>query len=232
MLGWLSYSLLGMSQPEHSALLTRAAKATLMPLGFRQKGRSRVWLGDRGYWLCVVEFQPSGFSKGSYLNTSAHWLWRPSDALSFDYQLPDMQRPFISFESIEQFEPLAAELAVLAASESKRLDDQFSSFKDVARLLVEQHERVAEMPHHPPASWPALHAAIATGVLGQAATASALLEAFSKGPSAELVGPWAQSANKALAEGTFVEFIKRSIDEARAGYGLPPWRGTFTASVS
>jgi hypothetical protein len=36
-----------MSQPEQSALLTRAAKATLTPLGFGHKGRSRVWLGDR-----------------------------------------------------------------------------------------------------------------------------------------------------------------------------------------
>src|SRR5256885_11111558 len=56
----------------HSKLITAAAREILRPLGLFQKGRSRVWLDDQGWWLGVVEFQPSDWSKGSYLNVGAN----------------------------------------------------------------------------------------------------------------------------------------------------------------
>lgn len=221
-----------MSQAEHSAILGRAAKAALTPLGFRQRGRSRVWLADRSYWLCVVEFQPSGFSKGAYLNTSAHWLWRPTENLTFDYMLSDMQRPFISFESAEQFGPLAAGLAALAASESKRLENRLASFEDVARLLVESNKEYSAFPNRPHGGWQALHAAIAMGVLGHSDAATVLLQTFLDGRYADYLGAWPYSAKQALADGVFDEFIKRTIHEARERYRLPPWQGDFAAGFS
>src|SRR6202000_1719294 len=39
-----------------------------MPLGLERRGRSRTWIDDQRWYAIVVEFQPSGFSKGSYLN--------------------------------------------------------------------------------------------------------------------------------------------------------------------
>ncbi len=60
---------------EHGRIIAAVAKSALAPLGFRRKGASRVWLADHGFWLDVVEFQPSGFSKGSYCNVAVHWLW-------------------------------------------------------------------------------------------------------------------------------------------------------------
>ncbi len=221
-----------MGQLEHSAILNRAAKSALTPLGFKQKGRSRVWLADRGYWLCVVEFQPSGFSKGSYLNTSAHWLWKPNEALSFDYKLPDSKRPFVSFHDREQFEAAAIKLAALAASEARRLAERLSSFHDVAQLLVENNAQIAGMNQHPEAGWAALHAAIATGVLGRSEIASALLDAFLRGPCAEFGGVWGREARQALANDVFLEFIENTIDEARQRHGLPKWHGAFLAEVS
>jgi hypothetical protein len=67
-----------------SRLLTQAGREVLRPLGLRQKGRSRTWIDDHGWWLAVVEFQPSSWSLGSYLNVGVMWLWRDSDHLSFD----------------------------------------------------------------------------------------------------------------------------------------------------
>lgn len=221
-----------MGQPEHSTILNRAAKSALTPLGFKQKGRSRVWLADRGYWLSVIEFQPSGFSRGSYLNTSAHWLWQPSDALSFDYRLPDCKRPFISFHDQQQFEPLASGLAALAVSEATRLDERLSSLENVAQLLVERHEQIAGMPQHHGPEWDALHAAMATGALGRSQAASALLDAFLNGPCAQFVGAWGQDAKQALADGTFLQFIANTIDEARLRFRLSKWRGAFLADVA
>lgn len=49
-------------------VLEDAARAILRPLDFLQKGRSMTWLADELWWMIVVEFQPSGFSKGFYLN--------------------------------------------------------------------------------------------------------------------------------------------------------------------
>jgi hypothetical protein len=30
-----------------------------------QKGRSRIWLDDHGWWIAVVEFQPSDWARRS-----------------------------------------------------------------------------------------------------------------------------------------------------------------------
>jgi hypothetical protein len=43
----------------------------------------------------VVEFPPSGWAKGSYLNVAAHWLWIEQDYLSFDYL--GRREPFIEY---------------------------------------------------------------------------------------------------------------------------------------
>ena len=65
--------------PEHSKIIARVAKETLAPLGLFQKGSSRTWTDDHGWWIVVIEFQPSGFGKGSYLNVGAMWLWHEKD---------------------------------------------------------------------------------------------------------------------------------------------------------
>ena len=108
----------------HGRIIAAAARSALVPLGFQRKGASRIWFADRGYWLLVVEFQPSAWSKGSYLNVAAHWLWSsltegPQVVLSFDYG--GRAGGFISFENEDQFSPQAAALAEVAAAESLRL---------------------------------------------------------------------------------------------------------------
>ncbi|TGQ53638.1 DUF4304 domain-containing protein [Mesorhizobium sp. M1C.F.Ca.ET.193.01.1.1] len=63
-----------MADSEHGRIIASQAKIALQPAGFRRNGRSRVWIADRGFWLSVVEFQPSSWSKGTYLNVAVHWL--------------------------------------------------------------------------------------------------------------------------------------------------------------
>jgi len=64
--------------------IAASAKQVLGPLGLTRKGRSRTWLDDHGWWLGVVEFQPSAWGPGSYLNVGAMFLWRPTDQLAFE----------------------------------------------------------------------------------------------------------------------------------------------------
>src|SRR6185437_1293682 len=72
------------SQGIHTKLLNQAAQEILVPLGLMQRGPSRMWFHDHGWWLVVVSFESSSWSKGSYLDVAAMWLWDRKDYVSFD----------------------------------------------------------------------------------------------------------------------------------------------------
>ncbi len=74
-----------MTQAPYSKIIENVAKEMLAPLGLEQKGHSRLWLDDQGWWVILVELQPSGFSKGTYLNVGVNWLWYKMNYFSFDY---------------------------------------------------------------------------------------------------------------------------------------------------
>ena len=149
----------------HDKIIADAAKAALGPLDFRRKGRSRMWFADHGWWLTVVEFQPSAWSKGSYLNVAAHWLWSETDSISFDFG--GRVAEFVEYLADAQFAPAAARLAEDAALEAQRLTETFSSLSATASVLLnEAQTRTRRGPGHP--GWMAYHAGIAAGLVGRA----------------------------------------------------------------
>ena len=90
-----------MSGPEDK-LIADAAKTALAPLGLVRKGRSRTWIDDHGWWLINVEFQPSSYDKGCYLNVGTQHLWVTRGYLCLD----EMERPlggttFVTFTGDE-----------------------------------------------------------------------------------------------------------------------------------
>jgi hypothetical protein len=109
----------------HDRLIKEAALRHLKPIGGVQKGRSRVWLVDCAWYAAVVEFQPSSWSKGAYLNVGAHFLWRPGEHISFD--LGYRKEGHAQFESEEQFAPEADALAQRAAQEVALLTAKLAS---------------------------------------------------------------------------------------------------------
>jgi hypothetical protein len=149
----------------HSLLITRAARRNLRPLGLFQKGRSRTWLADQGWWLAVVEFQPSGWSKGSYLNVACMWLWNVKNYISFDFG--DRVEKFWRFESEDQFAPVADMLSQRAAEEVTRLRTLFPTV-----LAASDH-----FLQNPPVQsfWLEYNAAVAHGLVGRAREGVALL---------------------------------------------------------
>ena len=133
-------------QQPHNKLLILAAREVLRPLGLVQRGRSRTWIDDHGWWLGVVEFQPSSWSRGSYLNVGVNWLWNPKDYLSFDDEVTGENHhtarvhlpgdvEYFEYESDEQFAPLAGQLAKLAADEAQRLRALFPTLEAAAAAL-------------------------------------------------------------------------------------------------
>src|SRR5512147_2046072 len=103
------------AQTEHGEQLATAAETILSPLGCVRIGRSRTWISDQRFWVIVIEFQPSSFSKGSYLNVGAMWLWDAKDYWSFDHG--NRIERFTKFQNASQFEGVAKHLAARAAEE-------------------------------------------------------------------------------------------------------------------
>lgn len=99
----------------------------------KRKGKSRIWFKDNGWWLAVVEFQPSDWGKGTYLNVAATWLWHANEYLSFDeYERADS---FAELTDPATFALTVNDYASLAATKVVSLCNQFATLSSVARHL-------------------------------------------------------------------------------------------------
>jgi hypothetical protein len=193
------------SSTAHSKIIAQVAKETLAPLGIFQMGRSRTWIDDRGWWIVVIEFQPSGFSKGSYLNVGAMWLWHEKDYFTFDAGNDVRCRiaKFVEYVNEKQFRPEIIQLASAAKAETLRLRSKFASIHDAARYLPGQARRNENR-------WTELHAAIALGYVGKTFRARRLFKRISRQKPAE---EW-EGLVREMAPG-FAETLDRPADFQR-----------------
>jgi hypothetical protein len=214
---------------EHGRIIAAAAKAALLPLGCHRHGRSRVWIADQGFWIIVIEFQPSGFAKGSYLNVGAMWLWYVKDHWTFDYG--NRVADFEAFQSAVQFTPLAESLAARAAQEVQALRQKFSSLSDVAGHLT-AHVADPEQPQW----WPTYHAAVAAGIAGDVTTSKQLFRRIEECSAACDWQRKLQSDSSVLAEQLdratkFHASVLAVVEQSRALLGLPPNLDNLEANV-
>jgi len=201
----------------HSALLTSAAKRILKPSGLFQKGRSRTWLGDQVWWMVVVEFQPSDWSQGSYLNVGCMWLWNAKQHISFDvgYRVND----FFAFENEKQFGPVADRLAVVALEKVGEYRKLFRSVREVSNYYFE---------NAPNGFWPCFDAAIAHSLAGQAEASTRVLATCLDGTDSDPM--WlkeARSDARSLVASVgdvqrMREIISGRVMKTRAQQHLPP----------
>ena len=198
----------------HDKLLAAAAKQRLGPLGFRRQRRSRIWIADQGWWLKVVEFQPSGWAKGSFLNVAAHWLWSGQDFLSFDYG--GRVEPFSQYVSDAQFQSEATRLARAAAHEANQLGQIFHSIEAVATVLLAKEGNILERLK---GGWSAYHAGMAAGLSGNTADAAALFQSVRD----ERVRPAVARMEKLLGDpGKFLQEAEMLMTAHRHALGLAP----------
>jgi hypothetical protein len=167
-------------QGPHDKIIALAAKAALGPLNFQRKGRSRLWFADFGWWLAVVEFQPSSWSKGSYLNIAAHWLWSELGCISFDFG--GRSAEFQDYQSDAQFIPAADRLAEKAADEAQHLIETFHSLEDTADILL-QEVRSPSAPGSGYPGWPEYHAGVALALVGRPTDATEMFASVLERPA-------------------------------------------------
>ena len=86
-------------------MIKQLCKDILLPLGVFQKGTSRIYIDDNGYFFTVLEFQPSAYGKGTHLNIALHFLWNERDHISFDFPFgADIRvKNFVEYQNDEQF---------------------------------------------------------------------------------------------------------------------------------
>jgi hypothetical protein len=201
---------------EHGKLIAAAAKAALAPLGCRRKGQSRIWFSDQRFWLIWIEFQPSGWSKGSYLNVAAKWLWL--NDVGITYYPGHRAADFIPFENAEQFKPLIGQMADLAAQRVLEIKRRFRSLPEMHRWLVEHAVRDGT---------PVYHAAIAAGLVGDSVGARQLFErikcweTYGYEGQLKLQSESAQLAGLISTPILFRSAILEIIERQRALIGLP-----------
>jgi hypothetical protein len=200
--------------PAHKKLIDAAARKYLKPLGCIQKGRSRTWLLDRTWFVSIVEFQPSAWAKGSYLNVGAHFLWSWYDHLSFD--LGYRVEGFNEFVTEEQFSQVAEQLARRAVDELHQLDLKLPNLSSVNATVLSNTEN----------PWHLYHCAVACGLSGKTDAASQLFTQLTS-PSTTVewqhtLATWAEKLLQVLPDRrAFVAAIAALITEHRTRLKLP-----------
>ena len=137
-----------MSTDPHSKIIRQLCKEFLLPLGAFQKGTSRIYIDDNGYFFTVVEFQPSGYAKGTFLNIALHFLWNEREYLSFDYPYGASirVRDFVEYQNDAQFTKDVTKFVREAASQIlfyRQLQDPAAA-KNYAKKWAEEY---AGNPH-------------------------------------------------------------------------------------
>jgi len=129
-------------------------------------------LDDRLWWLVVVEFQPSDWARGTYLNVGACWLWNVKDYLSFDVGF--RLEGFIKFDSASGFEAGAQQCAARAVAEVLSLRARFATVSAVASHYIKECEQIE--PNR--SVWPWFHRGISCALSGQVGEAERSWEAI------------------------------------------------------
>jgi hypothetical protein len=148
----------------HDEIIRDAAREHLRPIGLTQKGRSRTWFGDEGWWVSVVEFRP-GRAKGTSLNVAATWLWHVRERFAFD--VAETTRGFLRYDSDASFTPAVRGLAALAVEQVAKLRREFAGLEGVAA-----HAWSTDSP----AAW--MNAGVALGLLHRPVEARAAFDRY------------------------------------------------------
>jgi hypothetical protein len=116
---------------DHNGIIKKIAKQELARYGFIQKGSSRTFLRDRGWYLVIVEFQPKTNERGTFLNLGICWLWDRNDHLSYD--VGGRAGGFVAHTDDAGFGSDIMKLCSRAAREAEACVKQFPSVEWVLR---------------------------------------------------------------------------------------------------
>lgn len=168
--------------------------------------------------LGMVEFQPSSGSRGSYLNVSLMWLWRPISYLTFEVE-PRRVGNSVSFEGTTDLANDVARLAGEARDAMSSLLARFDGIQSVIDYLKSS----------PGATTPTFlgHLGTAYGIVGELSHARSVLDAASVARENAAPGAWRalnyliDARHAADSEPAFLEWVSGALTTTRAALKLP-----------
>lgn len=190
----------------HARIITSAARAALRPLGLQQKGRSRTWIDDHGWWLVNIEFQPSSWRTGCYLNIGEQHLWCERDHLVFErHERPAGGTAFVEFTGDEAaFDEAMTGLAKLAVAAVLARREEHGDGHEALRYVAETADD--------------FNAGVALGLLGDARAAAARLD----GAIQPAYHTQAARYRGSLVNGQLEAIAAAAVERTRAHLTLPP----------
>ncbi|MBV4360291.1 hypothetical protein [Pinibacter aurantiacus] len=111
---------------DHNKILKKIAKERLTPFGIIQQGKSRTFLYDNGWWIIIIEFQSSSWSKGSYLNIGLDFNFFPREHFAFTYGYREK-----SFEEVKDEKHFADVINEYCDFAIKKVAELRTKFADV-----------------------------------------------------------------------------------------------------
>lgn len=208
--------------PDHNAVIASEARQVLKPLGLVRQGKSRVWIDDHGWWTIQVEFQPSSWAKGSYLNVGINWLLYEGNVGAFNIG-SRVDVPFVEAVANENFTKDAHALALRARQEVERLRLQFSTVESAVSYYKGMGRQGA---------WDDYFYGVLLCLVGDIANSKV---AFESVPTHRLTYGWekalaqrAYELSKLASDHTaFIETIHGIVRRTRSIGTLPDWDSDF-----
>ncbi len=118
------------SSSPHNKLLKKIAREFFAEHGIVQYGSSRIFIDDRQWYTIIIEFQPSSWSKGSYLNVAVDFHFYPRDY--FAYRQVVRETAFEEFQDEAQF---AAAIHTMCELALRRVLLYRQSYRDLPTAL-------------------------------------------------------------------------------------------------
>ena len=115
----------------HNKLIRKIALERLSEFGCVQKGQSRLFFKDCGWYCIIIEFQPSSWAKGSYLNIGLDFNFYPRPHFAFDFNY--REDGFTEFSNEEQF---ADSIHAMCDSAIKKLHELMSLFSNFSSAIA------------------------------------------------------------------------------------------------
>jgi len=197
-------------------VIAEAARQALAPLGVKRKGRSRIWLDDHGWWVGVVEFQPSNWAVGAYLNVGLMFLWRPID--HFAFEIGNRVEEFSPADDAETFHRAIQAKAAKARDEVTSLRERFASVHGVIRHYQQTRKKMSMIDH--------AHLGTAWGLTGDMERCRGGLDQALERREQARSGAWRASAwildarHATTDEGTFRAWVQQTMNTTRAALKL------------
>jgi len=98
------------------------------------KGNSRSFIQDHGWYIINIEFQPSGFSKGTHLNIGVQCVFYPKNHFAFSYGY--REKDFKAAENEEQFSIIIHSYCDHIITTVSHLNGKFCSLRAAARTMI------------------------------------------------------------------------------------------------